>query len=60
LERTAKAFDEAARLADYRASLYQAAGHSDDATREREGAARSREAARRARADAFRKRGAKS
>src|SRR4051812_21274766 len=46
-ERTADAFEDAARLGDYRASLYRAAGHLDDETRERQAAARSRELARR-------------
>jgi hypothetical protein len=56
LERTAQAFDEAARLADYRASLYRAAGHTEDATRERGAAELARERAKRARDEASRRR----
>lgn len=56
LERTAEAFDDAARLADYRAGLYRSAGHPEDETRERQAAERSRGIARRARTEAFRRR----
>jgi hypothetical protein len=56
LERAAEALEQSARLSDYQADIYRAAGDHEAEERQREAAERVRRAARAARAHAFRQR----